>query len=127
MKLFWAVALGAALGGVARFALGSLIQSRAGTDFPVAILTINVLGSLVLGFALSAAMISVSEPVKLFVTTGFCGGFTTFSTFSYETVALLQQGRVGKAAAYVGLSVGLSLLATWAGFVMGNGGRTPTA
>jgi fluoride exporter len=127
MKLFWAVAVGAALGGVARYALGSAIQSRAGTEFPVGILTINVVGSLVLGFALSAALGSASEPVKLFLTTGFCGGFTTFSTFSYETVVLLQQGRIGKAAAYVGLSVGLSLIATWTGFLIGGQGRAPAS
>ena len=103
MRTFWAVAIGAALGGVARYYLGSAIQQRVGPTFPWGTLAINVSGSLLLGVLMRYALAtpSVSVELRALLTTGFCGGYTTFSTYSYETA-----------------SVVLALLATFAGFIL---------
>ena len=116
MNLVWYVALGSAVGGASRFALSSVIQQRAGT-FPVGTLVINITGSLVLGFVMRYALgsTSVSAETRALLTTGFCGGYTTFSTFSYESVALLDAGEYWRAGLYVVLSVALSLAATVVG------------
>ena len=121
MNLVWYVAIGSAFGGASRFALSSFIQQRAGT-FPVGTLIVNITGSLALGFLLRYALgsTSVSAETRALLTTGFCGGYTTFSTFSYETVALIQDGDYRRAAWYVMLSVVLSLMATFAGIMLGN-------
>ena len=115
--MYWYVALGAAAGGVARYALTGLLQQRAGPAFPVATLVINVSGSLLLGFLMRYALASstVSPELRALLTTGFCGGYTTFSTFSYETILLLEDGEYGRASFYILLSVALALLGTIAG------------
>lgn len=114
----WYIALGGAVGSVARFMLGQLVQRGAGVTFPLGTLLINISGSFLLGFILrySLAAPAISPEVRALLTTGFCGGYTTFSTFSYETVALLEDGELGRAAIYIGLSVGVSLIATFMGF-----------
>jgi fluoride exporter len=118
MKLLWYVAIGAAAGGVARYLGTVLVQDRAGAGFPVATLFINITGSLLLGFIVQYATDtpSVSPEVRLMLTTGFCGGYTTFSTFSWETVRLLQDGEYSRAASYVFLSVLLSVGGVFAAF-----------
>lgn len=118
MKLLWYVALGGALGSVSRYLLSVFIQQRAGADFPFATLIINVTGSFALGFILRYALQSgaVSTEVRALLTTGFCGGYTTFSTFSYETASLLEDTEYGRAALYVSASVAVSLLFTFLGF-----------
>jgi CrcB protein len=121
MNLVWYVAVGSAVGGAARFALSSFIQQRSGV-FPVGTLVVNITGSLVLGFLMRYALgsTSVSAETRALLTTGFCGGYTTFSTFSYETIALIQDGDYRRAATYVVASVALSLVATFLGiFVAG--------
>ena len=120
--MFFAVALGAAAGGVARYYLGAAVLHRAGANFPWATLLINVTGSLLLGFIVRYAVNTpgVSDPVRLLLTTGFCGGYTTFSTFSYETAVLLESGRYERAAVYVAASVLVSLVATFGGFALAN-------
>jgi fluoride exporter len=118
--MIWYVALGSAVGGVSRFFLGAFIQQRTGATFPVGTLVINVTGSLVLGLLLRYALgtPAISPEIRALLTTGFCGGYTTFSTFSYETAALLEDGDYGRAALYVGLSVIASLLGTFLGFAL---------
>jgi len=118
--MVWYVALGSAIGGVARFLLGTLIQERAGGTFPTGTLLVNVTGSLLLGFLLRYALGStaVSPETRALLTTGFCGGYTTFSTFSYETIALLEEGQHQRAALYIALSVVLSLAACLAGVII---------
>lgn len=118
--MFWAIALGAAVGGVSRYYLASSLQQRFGAAFPWGTLVVNVTGSLLLGFLVRYALASpaVSAELRALLTTGFCGGYTTFSTFSYETVALIEEGRYERAGAYVLASVVLSLLATVCGFML---------
>lgn len=112
------IAVGGALGSVARYLLGVAIQQRAGIGFPVATLAINVTGSFLLGFLLRSAFVSssVTPEIRAMLTTGFCGGYTTFSTFSYDTAGLVEGGQYGRAATYVVLSVVVSLAATFLGF-----------
>jgi CrcB protein len=121
MNLVWYVAVGSAVGGASRFALSSFIQQRAGT-FPVGTLVVNITGSLILGFLMRYALgsTSVSAETRALLTTGFCGGYTTFSTFSYETVTLVQGGDYRRAATYVLVSVVVSLRATFVGIAAAN-------
>ena len=118
--LLWLIAVGSAAGGVSRYLLGSAIQQRAGFAFPMGTLVINVTGSLLIGFLLKFAFAgtSLSPETRALLVTGFCGGYTTFSTFSYDTAALIEGGEYGRAGAYVALSVALSLIATIAGFAL---------
>jgi CrcB protein len=122
VKAILYVAIGAALGGVARYLLAPLIQHRVGGDFPIGTLLINITGSFLLGLIIRYVlqMDTMSTELRLLLTTGFCGGYTTFSSFSYETAWLIQDGEYVHAAGYVVMSVGISLLATFAGFVAAN-------
>ncbi len=115
--MVWIVAAGSALGGVARYLVGGLVQRLAGPVFPLGTLVVNTIGSIVIGFVMRYALESaaISAEARTFLTIGICGGFTTFSTFSYETVALFQDGSYGKAAASIAANVGLALLGTVAG------------
>ena len=112
MRVIWYVALGGAVGSVARYLVGMTIQSRSGADFPVGTLLVNLSGCLLLGFLIQYALQTpaITPQVRALLTTGLCGGYTTFSTFSYETVALLQDGDWRRAALYVGLSLVGSVL-----------------
>ena len=114
------VALGSAIGGVSRYLFGGLIQRLLDTTFPAGTLVINVSGSLLLGAILRYAMDTptMSPEVRSFLTIGFCGGYTTFSSFSYEAVALMEDGEWTRAGLYVTGSVILSLLGTLLGFAL---------
>ena len=119
MSRFLWVALGGALGAVLRYAV-SLIPVRGG--FPVLTLLTNLLGALLIGFIAGAAEISAPSPsLILFVKTGLCGGFTTFSTFSLESYTLIKAGQKGTAVLYIALSVGLCLLGIWLGHLAARG------
>ena len=113
------VAAGGALGSVARWALArALDRWLAAAVLPVGILTVNVIGCLLIGLVLGTGLRGqpvAGESARLLLATGVCGGFTTFSTFSHQTLTLVQAGRLGAALAYAGLSVGLSLAATAGG------------
>ena len=102
------VALGGAIGATLRWAAGAGIARLAGPGFPLAILSVNVLGSCLMGVVVAAALQRGVAPPP-FLTTGLLGGFTTFSAFSLEAVTLAERGRLDLAALYVGLSVGLSI------------------
>ena len=117
--MLWYVAVGSAVGGATRFVLASLIQQRVGPSFPLGTLIVNITGSLVLGFLMRLALStpSISAEVRTLLTTGFCGGYTTFSTFSYETMMLLEEGQYSRGAAYILSSVVFSLFAVWLGMV----------
>ncbi len=105
------VALGSALGGMARFYIGSHMGPM--QYFPWATFMINALGSFVIGYASHWSHIG---PVRFLVMVGLCGGFTTFSSFSLENLTLLREGEVARAAAYIGGSVIVCLAAVWIGF-----------
>ena len=117
------VALGGAVGTVARYLLTLVIQSRAGAGFPLATLLINISGSILLGFLMRYGLESTaaSPEVRLLLTTGFCGGYTTFSTFSYETARLIEDGEWHRGAAYIAASVAVSLGGTFIGFALARG------
>ena len=114
------VALGSAIGGVSRYLIGGLIQRVLDTTFPAGTLLINISGSFLLGAILRYAFETptLSPEVRALLTIGFCGGYTTFSTFSYETVALLEDGEWTRAGLYVGASVLLSLIGVFLGFAL---------
>jgi fluoride exporter len=116
-KLVWYVAIGSGIGGAARLLLGNLIQQKMGASFPLGTLLINITGSFVLGFLLRYFLATphVAPELRALLTTGFCGGYTTFSTFSFETATLIEDGRYERASVYIALSVALSLLGVFAG------------
>lgn len=115
------VAAGGLVGSVARYWLTGWVQNATTTTFPLGILVVNVLGSFVVGLvmALSLERGMISAEMRILFATGLCGGFTTMSTFSYETIALLQSGSTAAALANVGFTLGLCLTAVWAGMVAG--------
>lgn len=116
----WLVALGSAVGGMTRYLLGTFIQQRAGTTFPVGTLLINITGSFVLAFIMRYALATsaISPEVRGLLTTGFCGGYTTFSTFTYETLGLIEEGETLRAGTYILLSVGVALVGAYLGFAL---------
>ncbi len=108
MAYLW-VAIGGALGTVARFWFANWMAVVAGAEFPWGTLIINIVGSFVISFfgvlTGTAARFAVPYEARIFVTVGLCGGFTTFSSFSLQTVELIRTGQTGRAALYVGTSV----------------------
>lgn len=111
------IAVGGALGAVARYGLGGLVYGWAGAGFPWGTLAVNVVGSFALGLTLPfLEAVLVPPEIRAFVAIGFLGAFTTFSTFSYETVAMIQDGEWSRAALYALASVLLSLGGTFLGF-----------
>ncbi len=122
LKPLVALILGGSLGAVSRWGLHYFIDAKwSQSAFPWGILVVNVLGCFVFGFlfALCEAREWFSDTLRLGVFTGFLGSFTTFSTFGWNTFALLRDGQAGFAFANVGASVVLGLLAVWAGFLLG--------
>lgn len=111
-----AVGLGGAAGAVSRYAATGWIQSLSGGFFPWGTLAVNVAGSLTLGFVLVWLQATVSSAeLRELVTIGFLGSFTTFSTFSYETVAMVRDGEWWRAGGYAAGSVVLGVLAVVVG------------
>jgi CrcB protein len=118
------VALGGAIGSLARAWVGVTAVRLVGAGFPWGTMVINVVGSLVIGIvaatALSPTRTLFTQEVRVFLMVGFCGGFTTFSSFSLQTFELLREGRPGAALANVALSVVLCVIATAAGYAGGS-------
>ena len=115
-----AVAIGGAVGSVARYVVNLLIQGRAGPDFPLGTMMINVSGSLILGALATIGLetTALSPELRLLLTTGFCGGYTTFSTFSLDAVQLMERREFQRASWYVMGSVVLSLIGTIVGIAL---------
>jgi CrcB protein len=118
--MLWYIAVGSAIGGMSRYVIGGLVQRLLDTTFPAGTLLINVTGSFLLGAILRYGVetTTLTPELRAFLTVGFCGGYTTFSTFSYEAVALLEDGEWGRAGVYIGLSLLLSLAAVFLGFAL---------
>jgi CrcB protein len=123
MGAYLAVAVGGAIGSVARFWMTGAMTTLTGPRFPWGTLAINILGSfiigLVAGVTLTPARMGMHPDVRIFFMTGICGGFTTFSAFSLQTLALIQTGDVVPAFGYILGSVALCLLAVWGGWLLG--------
>lgn len=116
------VALGGAVGASLRYLAGiGVVRLFGHTGFPVAILSVNVLGSLLMGVFVAAAAHRGLTHLSPLVATGLLGGFTTFSAFSLEAVTLYERGDLGLAVLYVGLSVALSIAGLVAGLWIGRG------
>jgi CrcB protein len=110
------IGLGGAAGSILRYLFGSLVQRSGGVAFPIGTLAVNAVGCFIMGVLAAYYMNSqTNQQMRVMLMTGFCGGFTTFSAFSLETVGLMRGGEYGKSAAYVLLSVTLSILATFSG------------
>lgn len=116
-----AVGAGGAIGSVLRYALSIWVHSGFGRGFPYGTLAVNVLGSLAMGilFVLFTERFADSPVWRAALLIGVLGGFTTFSSFSIETMNLIEQGETWKAAVNVTASVTLCLGATWVGIVAG--------
>ena len=121
MSLYFSIAIGSALGGMARYALDGFVSQRVGAAFPWGILLINVLGSFVIGFFATLTQPEGRFPVgptgRMFFMTGVCGGFTTFSSFSLGTLNLARNGEWMRAGGYVIASVVFCLLGVWLGYI----------
>lgn len=117
------VALGGAIGSVSRFWLSGLIASRFGDTFPWGTLTINVTGSFVIGIFAALTLPETGGPNRVaiiqFVMIGICGGYTTFSSFSLQTLNLLRDRQWLLAGGNVVLSVVLCMIAVWLGYLLG--------
>jgi CrcB protein len=115
------VAFGGLVGSVARYWLAGWVQQANGSAFPFGTLAVNVLGSFIVGLVmiLSLERGLISPEMRILLATGLCGGFTTMSTYSYETLALLQSGSTGAALANIGLTLATCLTGVWAGSVAG--------
>ncbi|HWQ33233.1 MAG TPA: fluoride efflux transporter CrcB [Blastocatellia bacterium] len=113
------VALGGALGALARYWLGGLISARWPTQFPLGTFVINLTGSFIIGFFLTlvSQRLTIHPHWRLLVAVGFVGAYTTFSTFEYETLRLIEEGNLLSAALNVILSVALGFIAVWLGVV----------
>ena len=116
------VGAGGFLGSVARYLTTISIDKRLNSFFPYGTLTVNLLGCFILGFILSVVVRktgTTAEQWKLLFGTGFCGGFTTFSTFAFENVTLLEGRLAGTAVIYTALSLVFGVLAVWGGMLLG--------
>ncbi len=120
MAYLW-IAIGSALGGVARFWCSGVAARTIGETFPWGTLIVNVVGSFIIGFFATLTgpdgRVFVSSTARQFVMIGFCGGYTTFSSFSIQTLNLVQEGEWLRAGGNIVGSVVLCLVAVWAGYV----------
>jgi CrcB protein len=121
MTYMW-IALGSALGGMARHWCTMVAATWFGAAFPWGTLFINIIGSFIIGlfFALTGpeGRLQVPLDARLFVMTGICGGYTTFSAFSLQSLSLFQDGAWLRGGAYIAASVALCLMGVWAGYAL---------
>lgn len=113
------VACGGALGAVARFAMTTAAARLLGSTFPWGTLAVNATGCFALGLLARLLLASAAPPaVRLALTTGFLGAFTTFSSFAWETLELVREDRLRPAAIYVAASLAAGLAAVWSGYAL---------
>jgi len=114
--IYLLIALGGAAGSLLRYLVGGAVQARSTSGFPIGTMVVNISGCLLIGVLVRQFMnMQLSQDLRALLIVGFCGGFTTFSTFSAETLTLVEGGEYARATLYVVLSVTLCLLATFAG------------
>jgi len=116
-----AVGLGGFLGSILRYVSVKTIDAYLQRNFFFGTLTVNIIGSLILGILVGASLkrADLSEQTRLFVGVGFCGGFTTFSAFALENVTLINGKHLGTLALYISVSVVMGILAMFAGIWIG--------
>ena len=120
MATILAIAVGGGIGSVARYLFTLWCERLLGEDFPYGIFLANIIGSFAIGicFVILLERAALPEIARSLLMVGFLGGFTTFSTFSLQTIGMLQAGRWLEAGVYIFGSVLLSILGAWAGIVL---------
>ena len=119
MQQFFIVGIGSFLGGGIRYLISVFFNQKINPDFPYATLSVNLLGCLLIGVFYSLFEKSlIGNDWKLFLTTGLCGGFTTFSAFSMESVQLFKQGNLFAMLMYIIISIVLGIALTYAGYLI---------
>jgi CrcB protein len=121
MQMLLSIALGGAVGAVARHLLAGRVTAIFGSAFPYGTVVVNVFGSFILGLVIItlATRFELSQEWRGFIVVGVLGGFTTFSAFSLETALLIERSELMQAALYIGSSVGLSILSLFIGIWLG--------
>ena len=129
MLIYLLIALGGAIGSVARHGISEAVGLRFDGPFPSipwGTLIVNITGSFAIGFFASySGRPLANNEMRLFLMTGICGGYTTFSAFSLQTLNLLRAGDGARAAAYIASSVAFCLLGTWLGYLLGTSLSAP--
>ena len=120
MKLYLIVAFGSGLGGMLRYFISDFVQRNSPSLFPYGTLAVNIIGSFIIGLVLFYfdSLKLISSEMRLFLTIGLCGGLTTFSTFSYETVKLFQDSEFLHAGANILLNVILTIIAVYLAYIL---------
>lgn len=120
LRTLFLIALGGGIGSMVRYLTALAIERYYSNIYPLATFVINILGCLLIGFlvgVLEKSQLSNSN-LKWFLITGFCGGYTTFSAFGYENIALLENNHGGLAFLYIAASILTGLLAVWLGLFL---------
>ncbi|HRO85830.1 MAG TPA: fluoride efflux transporter CrcB [Niabella sp.] len=117
LKVLLAIGTGSFLGGISRFLLSRFVQNQVISSFPYGTFVVNIIGCFIIGilYGLFEKDQLLSPEWRMFLTVGFCGGFTTFSTFAGENYSLLKDGNFMYMALYASLSVFLGIMAVWLG------------
>ena len=119
MKILFLIGTGSFIGGISRYLLSHFIQTKLFSTFPFGTLAVNLLGCFAIGVVFSLSeKISMDSEWRLFLATGLCGGFTTFSAFSIETLGMLRDSQFLFAGAYIISSIILGLLLTYFGIMI---------
>jgi CrcB protein len=114
------VAIGGALGSMARLWISTLVAARVTETFPLGTLVVNVTGSFLIGLLAGVFRSGASSTARAFLMTGICGGYTTFSSFSLQNLQLLENGNYYYAGLNTALSLLLCMVGVWIGYVVGN-------
>ncbi|ODT74989.1 MAG: camphor resistance protein CrcB [Pelagibacterium sp. SCN 64-44] len=125
MQAFLLVGAGGAIGSMARYGMSVLVGRFWTAGFPLATLLVNIVGSLLMGVligVLARTTPQMSSEIRLFVAVGVLGGFTTFSSFSLDTIVLIERGALAQALLYVALSVVICLVGLYLGLLITRGG-----
>jgi len=119
MKIILAIGTGSFIGGVLRYLVSQLVQSKFLSAFPFGTLTVNIIGCFLIGLVFGLTeKVNLTQEWRLFLATGLLGGFTTFSAFSIETVTMFRDGQFFYATVYISSSLVVGIIATFIGFAI---------